>query len=630
MNFSTEQFQTLMAAITGGQQQQAMPAVAATATPKNDPAALGPIRQCSLGTDKMQKLILFNEWLDDAENRMDYIGVTEDKEKIILLKTWGGPEMVELIRAERSHLNTGARANEEGEPTYMQTVERLRHYLARMVNRTMAMHQLLGTKQGTRTWSDFLRDLEKKAKSLNFDKKPYTTDEAIKDAAIFGMNDISLREKALAEDPDLEKLSRWGQAREAGREDAHNLDKTAHIKRIRHEIHQENMTQEEIDDMIESLQVMKLKKAGKYSNRHKGSCNRCNTNHQSGRCPANGKECFTCGGKNHFARAPVCPGKKTVKRINSDYFTTLQRNNTPQEPSTPNAIRKVTSPADKWVHVKIGGTQHTLFADTGNEHTIITPEHYSSSMGPLEEPDIILRAWGSSDNLNITGMVHTVLKNARGTKINSKVYVVDGFQPEPLLWDNDAEQLGFITFNKEGKSPRVQDTSAIKRIPQLIRDNLNIQVETRPDTNDTDTKELEKIEKLVNGYMGLVFDDNKIGCITIEPIHLDYEEKFKPKQPPFRNVPIHYQGEVSKLLEFLRTQGVISDVDPRESYDCVMNVVITDKSNGQIRMNVDNTPRNVGMKRTRFHVQTPQEIRHDLKEAKIFSEMDMGWGYHQL
>eukprot|EP00111_Clytia_hemisphaerica_P023959 TCONS_00070584-protein len=234
MNFSPEQFQTLMAAITGGQLQQAAPAAAAATPPKNDPSALGPIRQCGLGTDKMQKLILFNEWLDDAENRMDYIGVTVDKEKIILLKTWGGPEMVELIRAERSHLNTGARANEEGAqangevaeanaeaaPTYMQTIERLRYYLRRMVNRTMAMHQLLGTKQGTRTWGDFLLDLEKKAKSLNFDNKPYTTEEAIKDAAIFGMNDVSLREKALAEDPNLEKLSRWGQAREAGRDDA--------------------------------------------------------------------------------------------------------------------------------------------------------------------------------------------------------------------------------------------------------------------------------------------------------------------------------------------------------------------------------------------------------------------------
>ena len=36
------------------------------------------------------------------------------------------------------------------------------------------------------------------------------------------------------------------------------------------------------------------------------------------------------------------------------------------------------------------------------------------------------------------------------------------------------------------------------------------------------------------------------------------------------------------------------------------------------------------MQRTQFHVQTPQEIRHELKEAKVFSEMDMGWGFHQL
>ena len=87
---------------------------------------------------------------------------------------------------------------------------------------------------------------------------------------------------------------------------------------------------------------------------------------------------------------------------------------------------------------------------------------------------------------------------------------------------------------------------------------------------------------------------------------------------------------VSKLLEFLREQGVITDVDPRETYECIMNVVITDKKQGAIRMNIDNTPRNHGMKRTKIHVQTPQEIRHDLKEAKVFSEMDMGWGYHQI
>jgi len=55
-------------------------------------------------------------------------------------------------RTEKSHLNSSTRANEEDALTYMQTTERLRNYLAQMVNRTMAMHQLLGIKQGSHTW----------------------------------------------------------------------------------------------------------------------------------------------------------------------------------------------------------------------------------------------------------------------------------------------------------------------------------------------------------------------------------------------------------------------------------------------------------------------------------------------
>lgn len=61
-----------------------------------------------------------------------------------------------------------------------------------------------------------------------------------------------------------------------------------------------------------------------------------------------------------------------------------------------------------------------------------------------------------------------------------------------------------------------------------------------------------------------------------------------------------------------------------------MNVVITDKKNGHIGMNIDNTPRNPDMNRTKYHVQIPQEIHHELKEATLFSEVDMEWAFHQL
>ena len=286
MNFSAEQFNQLLATLSGGNANQAASFL------RNDPAALGPIRQCALGTDKMKKLNIFNEWLEDAGIRMSYIGITSDKEKIILLKTWGGPEIVELIRLEKSHLNARAQAPQQGEAeqeqTYKDLIDNLRLYLSKMVNRTMAMHQLLSTQQGSRSWCEFIRDLERKAKTLNFEKKPYTTEEAIKDAAIFGMNDTSLREKALAEDPDLEKLSRWGQAKETGREDARNLHKET-VKRVKPESANENMTVDEIEEMMQTLQIMKLKKAGRYSNRNrKQQCNRCNSEHQPERCPAIG------------------------------------------------------------------------------------------------------------------------------------------------------------------------------------------------------------------------------------------------------------------------------------------------------------------------------------------------------
>jgi len=123
MNFSADQFSQLLATLSGDR----TPGPAAISATRNDPVALEPIRQCALRTDKMKKLNIFNEWLEDAENRMSYIGITSDKEKIILLKTWGGPEMVELIRLE-SHLNaqTQARGEAEQEDTYNQTFEKLR------------------------------------------------------------------------------------------------------------------------------------------------------------------------------------------------------------------------------------------------------------------------------------------------------------------------------------------------------------------------------------------------------------------------------------------------------------------------------------------------------------------------
>ena len=76
---------------------------------------------------------------------------------------------------------------------------------------------------------------------------------------------------------------------------------------------------------------------------------------------------------------------------------------------------------------------------------------------------------------------------------------------------------------------------------------------------------------------------------------------------------------------------MIKRVNPAEPVDCILNIAISEKkTQGSIRMNIDARPYNKGAKHTRYHVTTPQEARHKLKGAKVFSEFDMGNGFHQV
>ena len=591
---------------------------------------------------------------------MQFLGVTEDSKKVILLRSWGGADLVKFMKthAKVNFDTTPATDDTEAIPadSYKDTIDKTKKELQSLVNRTMAMHQLFTSKQGDTDWMNFIKDLEDKAHILNFNTAPYKQDDAVKDAAIFGMCDRKLKEKALAEDPDLTTLIRWGQSREAGREGAQDLQgTTSSISRVK----ENELDIPAINSMIEDLQVMKIRKQGKYSSRpsnrprqqKKQSCGNCSSLHAQGRCPARGKNCFACKGQNHFEGAQNCPANElpppAVNKItNKDeplYSDTSMNNKWPGVRSTAttsdlqlitpvNQVANQANPSSsRHVHIDIAGFPTKLYADTGSLHTIIPPSSYRPEMGVVVAADTHLRAWGSKSNLDVKGMIKTTLRTKKGATTQTTIYIVDGYHPEPLLGDLDAEELGFIIFNKEGRDPHPDEAIQIQRIAQKLRDSLNISVDTVGSVLDEiPNEELKKVEALIDRFDGLVFSDDRIGHVNIKPIHLDYDPTFKPIQPPFHNTPIHYQPAVSDLLQFLREQGVITDVDPSDTHECVMNAVITDKKNGDIRMNIDCTPSNPGMNRTKFHVQTPQEIRHDLKEAKVFTELDMGWAFHQL
>ena len=618
------QFQQLLQTITANANVPVQPPqnAPAAAAPRNDPAALGPMAPCTLGTNKMTKLTKFEEWLEEAENRMEYIGNQDDKDKIILLKSWGGSELNEFIKTCVTIVTVPQAATADTAAvevdTYAEVVEKIKVELRKLVNRTMAMHDLYNTKQGTRSWMDYFHELEKKARVLDFDRRPYTTDEAIKDAAIRGMSDGKLSEKALAEDLSKDDVLKLGQAREAGKQDVSHLrENSVPVRRLNVNKELEDMNSNELEEVLEAVRIMKIRKAGRYSGSRKEKdedndnlCSRCNYKHETGKCPANDAECYRCGGKNHLSRACKTDLSKrkssNVKFISKEEESYLTNRRDPEHNTKKDTkiIQKMINPETNLnVPIKIGKNKAiTMFIDLGCGHTIIPPEYYTKDMGDLEEEDTNFRNWGSKQLLKVKGMVKTKLTTNRGAEKETKVYVVEGCHAEPLLGYDDADNLGFIHIDKEGRPPtddEIKNKQTVKKvskeegkyseadtkpkeqnksIPEKIRCNLDVTVSTHPEEEiQIPAEEIQKVHDLVEQYQGSVFDENKVGKINTAPVHLEYADGFKPQQPKFRNTPIHYKEPVSKLLHFLREQKVIKDVDPRKPYDCIMNTVITDK-----------------------------------------------------
>ena len=278
-----------------------------------------------------------------------------------------------------------------------------------------------------------------------------------------------------------------------------------------------------------------------------------------------------------------------------------------------------------WVH--IGGLRVKLYCDTGSRLTIIPPELYREEMGKVVAAKCHLRAWGSDKYLDTKGMFQTTIKVAGGASKVTWVYVVGGTKPEPLLGDEDAEDLGVISFHPEGRQEaEIRNIS----VPDRLRE-AGIKV-------DTEKRVMYKIpeagrkeaEHIVHEYTGSVFTD-RIGAMKVPPIILQYEKGFRPTQPPRYPVPYHYQGRLATHLKQLTKEGVIEDVHPAEPIDCTLNLSISEKkTKGSIRMNIDARPLNKGAKHTKYHVPLPQEVRHQLEGARVFSELDMGNAFHQV
>ena len=212
--------------------------------------------------------------------------------------------------------------------------------------------------------------------------------------------------------------------------------------------------------------------------------------------------------------------------------------------------------------------------------------------------------------------------------VNSKADI------QPLLGDDVATKLGFLTFQPEGRNPTEEETKEL----EILKVSANVQIGSgaMPDSKNipeiTQEEASECWDIVRSPKYESIFDPNKIGTMkNKKPIILHGNEEKRIISQPYRPIPPQLEEELSDHLRFLRDNGKIVDVDPNvETVESYSNVVLSRKTNGDIRMNLDARPVNNALHDiVSPHMVTPDNVRHKLSGSTRFSEFDMNHGYNQ-
>ena len=401
-------------------------------------AAAGNLQPCILGRDKTKRYQAFLDWLTQAEAKMAFLSIQDGAKRVAYIRSNAGPELTifweKEVRARFTDITADPATGRVAQAahTYGELTNLLKKELLSMVNRDRAVIDLLRMSQGDRGAIEFVAAVEDKARLFRADTNQ--GDRFSEDGF-----DTEFGRKALAENYELKTTIKTMKTSKANAMAMRGLAAgTEEVKRLRSDLAGEESMEEEIDRLERNLQIMRLRKEGKYSSRRRGGgeeqkCRNCDLSHEAREeCSAKGKTCYRCDGKDHFARAPACPGKprksKSTKKVekvkdtstssdseSSTSTTGIKRVETKYWPGTAASaklkhVRKVTSrtpkyKSSKWVTVFLNGRRQKLFADTGSKYTIINPGNVSPQAGEGCGRQLHTEGLGQQQDLGCEGNV---------------------------------------------------------------------------------------------------------------------------------------------------------------------------------------------------------------------------------
>ena len=119
---------------------------------------------------------------------------------------------------------------------------------------------------------------------------------------------------------------------------------------------------------------------------------------------------------------------------------------------------------------------------------------------------------------------------------------------------------------------------------------------------------------------------NGIGKFNTKQVTLHIDPNIKPVAQALRRTPFNLRSQVEKKISELIEADIIEPVDGPTPW--ITPVVVVPKSKEEIRLCIDMRHANEAIVRGRHPIPTVDEILQGMNGSKIFSKLDLKWGYH--
>ena len=457
-------------------------------------------------------------------------------------------------------------------------IEAIEKFAKGIVNETLERHTFNNRiQEDGEKFDEFLTDLKILSRNCNFCENCHNS--LIRDRIVAGVNDDTLKQKLLARDSlTLEKAENMCRAHEKAKEgvDQINDQKEKGVNAIQKRFRSSSDTFKAKQNLPTSDQRV---------------CKFCSHRHQWGRdnCPAWGKKCKTCSKLNHFSSSSMCKGQQSMDSVERDeidmdsLFSGAIEGDVNQ-----NKDFEVT------ITTKFGKIEAKI--DSGADVTAIT-----------------------EDDLKKIGKDRSMLKktNKRFVGPDSHKIFCIGYTYVSLTWGkNNSKQLVYVCKNLK---KALLGKPAIRALHIL---NVDIPEEVRCEAIEESytNKFIKEFPKVFNG----------LGKMKGEPVHI----QLKPGTVPFhlsaaRHIALPMQDKVREELNRMENLGVIRKVN--EPTDWCHPMVIVNKKDGNLRICIDLTKLNLGVKREFYQLESVEETIAKLGgECNYMSKLDCNSGYWQL